>query len=187
MSQKTNRSKDKLAAKKAAVLGEQTKKRSKGPLLAMIACAALVVGGGYAFWALWGGPAVEVAAPTPAQAGEVTFPTAQFDDGQARFFRFRTGDGTTIRYFVLKSSDGVIRAAFDACDSCWPAGKGYQQQGDDMVCRNCRRRFPSVKVNEVKGGCNPAPLAREIREGKVVIRVADILEGRRYFDLPEEG
>lgn len=186
MSNHTNRPEDKSAAKKAAVLGGEPK-RSKAPLLAMIACAVVVVGAGVAFWGLRGGPASEAVSTSEARAGEITFPASQFDDGKARFFQYEAGDGVTIKYFVLKSSDGVIRAAFDACDSCWPAGKGYQQQGDDMVCRNCRRHFPSAQVNEVRGGCNPAPLKREVRDGKVVIRVADILEGRRYFEFGREG
>jgi uncharacterized membrane protein len=82
---------------------------------------------------------------------------------------------TTISYFILKSTDGVIRAAFDACDVCWPEGKGYVQDGDrSMICRNCGRRFESVKVNEVQGGCNPAPLKRAIEGDQVVIRVDDL-------------
>jgi uncharacterized membrane protein len=89
----------------------------------------------------------------------------------------------TIRYFVLKSSDGIIRAAFDACDVCWPAGKGYYQEGDNMVCRNCGRRFASVQVNEVKGGCNPAPLNRTLENGNLVIKIKDIQEGRQYFNF----
>ena len=89
----------------------------------------------------------------------------------------------TIRYFVIKSADGVIRAAFDACDVCWPAGKGYYQEGDDMVCRNCGRHFASVMVNEVQGGCNPAPLKRTIQDGQVLLKVEEILAGRTYFNF----
>ena len=77
----------------------------------------------------------------------------------------------------------MIRAAFDACDVCWRENKGYVQKGDVMVCKNCGRRFPSVRINEVRGGCNPAPLKREVENGTVIIRVADILEGKRYFDF----
>ncbi|GAB4258964.1 MAG: hypothetical protein Kow0092_06880 [Deferrisomatales bacterium] len=179
---------DKFAAKKAAVLASNQKK-SLLPLLAMLGCAAAVIGGGVMFWT-WSGAGVSSGVQptaTAPQATEVTLAASQFDDGKARFYRYEAGDGITIQYFVLKSSDGVIRAAFDACDSCWPAGKGYYQDGDEMVCRNCRRRFASVKVNEVKGGCNPAPLRREVVNGRVVIRVADILAGKGYFVLPQEG
>jgi uncharacterized membrane protein len=118
-----------------------------------------------------------------ASATTITYPAAVFDDGKAQFFRY-TGDGTaTIKYFILKSSDGVIRAAFDACDVCWRAGKGYYQAGDYMVCRNCGKKFASVRVNEVKGGCNPAPLNRKVVDGKVSIEVEDILTGKQYFSF----
>jgi uncharacterized membrane protein len=117
----------------------------------------------------------------------VLYPTKTFEDGKAHFFEHKTEKGMTIKYFILKSSDGAIRAAFDACDVCWPEGKGYLQKGDFMVCRNCGQQFASIRVNEVKGGCNPAPLAREIKEGNVVIKVGDLLEGSRYFNFTKKG
>jgi uncharacterized membrane protein len=113
----------------------------------------------------------------------VAFPASLFEDGKARHFEHVSGN-LTIKYFILKSSDGIVRAAFDACDVCWKAGKGYYQEGDNMVCRNCGRRFASVKVNEVQGGCNPAPLNRKVENGKVIIEVKDILDGIQYFNLP---
>jgi len=121
------------------------------------------------------------AASTPAT--QVTYPEKTFANGKAQFFTYKTEDGVTIRYFIIKSSDGVIRAAFDACDVCWQENKGYVQQGDVMVCKNCGRKFPSVRVNEVQGGCNPAPLARKTENGNVIIQVADILKGKSYFDF----
>jgi uncharacterized membrane protein len=116
-------------------------------------------------------------------AQEVTYPVTMFDNGKARHFEYKTGDGITIRYFVMKSSDGVIRAAFDACDVCWREGKGYVQQDDVMLCRNCGRRFPSARINVVTGGCNPAPLTRKTEDGKVVIKTEHLLEGKRYFAI----
>ncbi len=121
------------------------------------------------------------AKPSPT----VTYPVKQFADGKARHFTYRIPDGITIKYFIVRSSDGVIRAAFDACDVCWPSGKGYYQEGDYMVCRNCGKRFVSVKVNEEKGGCNPAPLRRTVQGDQVVLEVNDILEGRSYFDFSQ--
>lgn len=178
---------DKRAAKKAAVLG--TEKKSPLPLIAVIGCAALVtVAGLFLFFRTGKGPST-VASPnqgTPSK-NQVTYPVALFADGKARHFQYKPGDGMTIQYFILKSSDGIIRAAFDACDVCWPAGKGYYQDGDFMVCRNCGRRFASVRVNEVRGGCNPAPLSRKVVNGTLVITVRDILEGRRYFDFSSRG
>ena len=107
-----------------------------------------------------------------------------FLDKIAKFFTYQHGS-LTIKYFIVKSADGQIRAAFDACDVCWPAGKGYEQQGDEMVCRNCGRRFPTMKINEVQGGCNPSPLNREIKDGQIVLQVKDIQDGAKYFDFSQ--
>jgi uncharacterized membrane protein len=174
--------KDKLAAKKAAVLGTSHPKK-RLPLIAGLALAVLLAGA--AVWYFGAGPSH--IRPNPAAAAKtsgdiVSLPAATFEDGKAHYFEHKHGN-ITIRYFVVKSADGVLRAAFDACDVCWPAGKGYAQDGDFMVCRNCGQRFHSTKVNEVKGGCNPAPLERRLENGTLLLRVSDILEGKTYFDF----
>jgi uncharacterized membrane protein len=121
--------------------------------------------------------------PGNSASAVVTYPVADFADGKARHFQYKTPKGKTVRYFIVRSSDGVIRAAFDACDVCWPAGKGYYQEGDIMVCRNCGRKFPSNKVNVVTGGCNPGALNRQVTQTQVIIQVKDILEGERYYNF----
>ncbi|MDO3379365.1 DUF2318 domain-containing protein [Geoalkalibacter halelectricus] len=151
---------------------------NKKPLLvvaAVVVAALLAVAG----WGLLGGgsggyPAVA------AQNGMVSIPAAQVSDGKAHFFSFRDGNAT-INFFVLKSSDGVIRAAFDACDVCFRDRLGYRQDGDSMVCIACNQRFASTQINELKGGCNPAPLDRVVRDGMVLIAEADIKAGVGYF------
>ena len=114
-------------------------------------------------------------------AGEVAIPLKQVDDGQAHFFSYPNG-ATSIDFFVLKSQDGVMRAAFDACDVCYRDKKGYRQEGEEMVCVNCNQRFHSNLINEVKGGCNPAPLERRVSDDRLLIREADLLQGTRYFE-----
>lgn len=121
--------------------------------------------------------------PTVSAPQAFTYPVSQFADGKAKFFQLKTGSGKTIRFFIVRSSDGVTRAAFDACDVCWPSGKGYYQVGDVMVCRNCGRRFPTPQVNMITGGCNPAPLNRQISKTQVTFQVKDILAGQHYFNF----
>ena len=115
------------------------------------------------------------------QNGLFVFPVSEFQDGKARHFNFKISPNQSIRFFVIKSSDGVIRAAFDACEVCYRAKKGYAQQGDNMVCLNCGMKFKSVKVNEVTGGCNPSALKRTVKDGKVIINQQDLLVGEKYF------
>jgi len=138
---------------------------------------------GAAFFGL--APIVEGGPPSPAAM--VSYPVKDFADGKVRFYEYKADSNIRIKYFVIRSSDGMIRAAFDACDVCWPEGKGYFQQGDFMVCRNCGRKFASIRVNEIKGGCNPAPLNRQVVGDAVMIKVADILEGKGYFDFSQRG
>jgi uncharacterized membrane protein len=171
----------KLEAKRANVLKKSNRKTKPVPiifgllvLLGAVAMAYYMTSGMV--------PAIRPQAAADPNGVTVSYPVSRFDDGRAHRFEFRTGD-TTVRYFILKSSDGIIRAAFDACDVCWPAGKGYVQNGDDMVCRNCGRRFASVRVNEVKGGCNPAPLIRTVRDDQLIINVGDIIKGQSYFNF----
>jgi uncharacterized membrane protein len=122
---------DKIAAKKAAVLG--TEKKSRLPLFVAVIGAVLIVAGAV-FYVNQGGRVQSATAAAPSAAGStfVSFPVSLFEDGKARHFEHKDGK-FTIRYFILKSSDGVLRAAFDACDVCWPAGKGYYQEGDSRA------------------------------------------------------
>lgn len=113
-------------------------------------------------------------------ADAVKIPLSSLESGKAIFLAADL-EGRRIRYFAVKSSDGVHRAAFDACDVCFRANKGYRQESDLMVCNNCGQTFPSVKVNVLKGGCNPAPLVRTVDGDHLLIRKKDIAAGSGYF------
>ena len=180
---------ERSAAKKEAIL--KTEKKNQSPLRTL-AVVAVVVIGGLAFYMSQTGFNSNPQARTPSiqpevTATEVSFPVQAFADGKAQYFQYPIGNGVTVRFFIIRSSDGVVRAAYDACDVCWREGKGYYQDGDFMVCRNCGQRFASVKVNEIKGGCNPAPLNRTIAGDKLVIKIADIVQGSQYFDFTKRS
>ncbi len=171
-------------AKKAIVMN--TSKKNSIPII----IAAVVVITAAAGLGLFLFPADESSSKPVAtdNHGRFTYAVKLFDDGQARHFEYADANSnTTIKYFILKSADGVIRAAFDACDVCWPEGKGYVQDGDVMICRNCGRRFESVKVNVVQGGCNPAPLNRTIQGDEVVILADDLKKGQGYFNFSKKA
>ena len=106
--------------------------------------------------------------------GKIEIPMADINDGKAHHFQVKSDDGTMVTFFVLKSADGVLRAAIDACDVCYRSGLGYYQEGDNMVCKNCGQKFASNKINVIKGGCNPAPLNRTVSGDTLVIQMKDI-------------
>ncbi len=114
------------------------------------------------------------AGPLQPTDGELRIPVSTVNDGKAHHFDVMASNGTKVTFFVLKSKDGVIRAAIDACDVCYKAGKGYYQEGDNMVCVNCGQKFASNRINIVKGGCNPAPLNRVVKGNMLIIKMKDI-------------
>jgi hypothetical protein len=115
-----------------------------------------------------------------ADSGAVRLALSTFDDYKAHHFTYMH-EGRPIEFFVLKSKDGVVRAAFNACDVCYASRRGYSQDGDYMVCNNCGQRFPADQINVVRGGCNPSPLDRTVQGDTLVITVEDIISGLDYF------
>ena len=159
------------------------------PWIAVLLIGALILSAGFAkvAGAGWLGDIFQKSPAASAKvagvvetADEVKIPLKALDSGKAIFLQAKIG-GKEIHYFAVKSSDGAYRSAYDACDVCFRANRGYRQEGDLMVCNNCGQSFPSVRVNEVKGGCNPSPLARTVEGEHLVIRKADIAAGGPYF------
>ena len=119
--------------------------------------------------------------PLTPTDGKLEIPLAGISDGKAHHFLVKSEDGTMVTFFVLKSADGVLRAAIDSCDVCYRSGLGYYQEGDNMVCKNCGQKFASNKINVIKGGCNPAPLDRTVIGDKLVINMRDITMNSWYM------
>ena len=157
----------------------QQEKKRHPVLWIAIALVAAVAAAGIVGWKSAGDSAAAYQTLV-AEGGNVTVPLAQVSDGKAHYFSYRSGEAY-VNFFLLQSHDGVVRAAFDACDVCFHARKGYRQEGDSMVCNNCGMKFRSDMINEVKGGCNPAPIERSVADGRIVIAAADLEQGGRYF------
>ena len=152
-------------------------KKKGGVIMALVAVVVLL-GGAAAFVMTQGGG--DSSASLKSVNGEVRLDLSGIDDGQAHYFTYASAKGD-IPFFVIKSVDGVMRAAFDACDVCYREKKGYRQEGDMMVCNNCNMKFRSDLINQVKGGCNPAPLIRRLDGKQLVITDSDLLKGAWYF------
>ena len=157
-------------------------KRSHTMLHVIAATVALAVIAAVAFYMTSGrdGSGAVAATTTAPAGGDVKIALAEVNDGKAHYYSYDAG-GVEVKYFVLKSSDGVVRAAFDACDVCYANKKGYEQQGDLMVCNNCGQSFESTKINVLEGGCNPSPLDRTEKGKDLVIATSALQAGVKYF------
>jgi hypothetical protein len=73
-------------------------------------------------------------------------------------------DGVRMEVLALRAPDGTVRTAFNTCQVCYSSGRGYYvQQGDVLVCQNCRNRFKASQVELIKGGCNPVGITRDLK------------------------
>jgi Membrane iron-sulfur containing protein FtrD-like len=128
-----------------------------------------------------GATTVQASAPSASSptAAAVSIPLAKVAQ-KASFYAIDSG-GTQVKFFVMKASDGKIRNAFDACQVCFSQKKGYHQEGDQIVCNNCGRRFDSALIGIERGGCNPVPFETTTSSGNLVIAATALQTGVTLF------
>ena len=100
----------------------------------------------------------------------------------AKFYPYDS-NGTTIKFFIVKGANGNVHVAFDACEICHKAKKGYRQNGDKMHCIECGMEFSINGIgteNTKEDGCWPKYLPFEIDGEMIRIKVTD-LEARIYM------
>ena len=116
-----------------------------------------------------------------AKDGMISLDVSNLDNMNARHYRYRE-DGRTVKFFVVRDGQGVVRAAIDACEVCWRAGKGYVLKGGAMLCVNCGLSFPMHRIGLVAGGCNPHPFQYKVENDSIVLTTEELLrEGTQYF------
>lgn len=105
-----------------------------------------------------------------ASNGEVQIPVSDVSDSTLHFY---TADvsGSTIRFMVIRKPDGGYVTALDACEIC--GAKGYKQEGQNVVCRNCGAVIYIPSIGET-GGCNPIPVTSHVEGGEIVVNLADL-------------
>lgn len=94
-------------------------------------------------------------------------------------------DGTEMEIIAVEDSQGNIRTAFNTCQICYSSGRGYYvQDGDVLVCQNCRNRFTVDQVEIESGGCNPWPIFAEnktVTEESIEISYDYLSEATQIF------
>lgn len=133
------------------------------------------------------GNAAAAGAGSDAKTGDaasiVTVPISDIGT-DAKFYEHKTTSGKTVRFFALKDSEGTVRVAFDACDVCYSAHKGYRQEAGYMVCNNCGNRYPISGIgtqNRAGGGCWPGYLPSTVSGSSIAVTKADLEAGAWRF------
>lgn len=166
-----------LDKKKDFVVGRAGGKRKSILIVSIVVMVISVAGFIYFFNSPKdSGNSVAEAKLLPQNGGNIEIPLTEVGDGKAHFYKL-----DNVKYFTVKASDGTIRTAFDACEVCFQSKKGYYQEGDAMVCRNCGKRFPVSELDKRQGGCKPIHLDSEVKNGKLIVKTSDLLKMKQYF------
>jgi uncharacterized membrane protein len=118
-----------------------------------------------------------------ATGQEVRIPVFDINDGDFHYYSQEV-DGVDVKFFMVTDKRGDVHSAFDACDVCYDARKGYVQDGDKAKCINCGQRFSIEELgtkNSAGGGCWPGYLEHEVVKGNVLIQLSDLRSGMYYF------
>lgn len=117
--------------------------------------------------------------PQPvAREGEfAVVPVDALADGKLHRLGFLSS-GRMVRFLAMKTSDGKIRTALDACEIC--GAFGYIQEGENLLCLNCAAEINPFTMG-VSGGCNPIPLKSEVTATHVKVPVRALEEKAAVF------
>ena len=120
---------------------------------------------------------------TVTPSGDMKIPKKEISS-TAKFYPYKAGN-VRMEVLALRAPDGTVRTAFNTCQVCYASGRGfYTQKGDVLVCNNCGNRFQASQVELVKGGCNPIPIAKDLKKedaDTITIPKAVFEEAKPFF------
>lgn len=123
----------------------------------------------------------QVPAPEPVttEGDAVVIPLEKLEDGKLHRFGLVL-DGRTVRFLVMKTSDGKYRATMDACEICGAFGYLHDEKSGNLVCLNCGAEIPPLTMGN-SGGCNPIPLESKITSSGLRVAVSDLKKEAHRF------
>jgi FTR1 family protein len=109
-------------------------------------------------------------------------PLSAVADGTLHRFGVVVGD-RTVRFLALKSADGRVRVALDACKIC--GAFGYAQGQHQLICLNCAATINPATLG-VGGGCNPIPLESELTSTAIRVHPAALRQDAHLFAVADQ-
>ena len=126
---------------------------------------------------------VELSAPetftVDREEGVIRVPVEAVSDGHLHRYEYRTDKNINVRWIVVKKpNSATFGVGLDACEVCGNAG--YFERSGQVICKRCD---VVMNINTIgfKGGCNPIPLAYEVKDGSLVFKLSDIIAGEKEF------
>jgi uncharacterized membrane protein len=109
--------------------------------------------------------------PPPAVSdGNAVVDVSALKPETPQFFTYQYR-GKNISFFLIRMNGGV-QSYFDACVTCYPKKRGYQNKDGYIECRACDMHFSVYKLEKGMGGCYPIKLEGRMENGRYLIPVA---------------
>ena len=103
----------------------------------------------------------------------------QVSDGHLHRFAYETENGVAIRFIVIqKPNSSSYGIGLDACDICGETG--YYEKDGQVVCKLCDVVM-NISTIGFKGGCNPIVIPYEIKNGRIIVPIAGLMEYEGEF------
>jgi uncharacterized membrane protein len=118
------------------------------------------------------------AEPMTITDDRITIPIENIDDGHLHRFAYISTEGIEVRFIVIKKNASAWGVGLDACDIC--GATGYYERDDDVICKLCDVVMNKQTIG-FKGGCNPVPLAYEVTDGNMIVRIQDLENEQKRF------
>jgi len=115
-----------------------------------------------------------------SQGDVVSIDAAGIENGGLKFFSYNVG-AKSVRFFVVRTEGGELKAALDACATCYTNKMGYHADAGCVVCGYCGNRFDFDKMDKGVGGCYPIMLKSRVDGGRVVLDKKELEDAVKWF------
>jgi uncharacterized membrane protein len=125
------------------------------------------------------------------QAGEnFLYDLAQLQPGQTRFFTYPINSSERSKLLVNRDSEGVVRAAFASCTTCYSFRKQHHLKEGNLICGQCQSAMRIGDRNErvtKERSCVAVPVAFAIENNKVIVKASAVIEGAKTIGAAAEA
>ncbi len=118
------------------------------------------------------------AIPIAAENGFAVVPLENVQDGHLHRYSYRTKNGTTVRFIIIRKGGNAYGVGLDACEICGPTG--YIERDDQVVCKLCDVVMNKQTIG-MPGGCNPIPLEYKVENGGIRIAEEKLEAAKKHF------
>ncbi len=163
---------------------KQHERSIEGRWLALIMVSFVAVLAGLTLWVNIRGDRNDA---TLAAGSDLRVELAKLKKGRFFYFTYPLHPSANIRLLLQRGSDGVVRASFVSCRSCFKRVSYNRDWGGQLICGHCNHVMklpnpgdkPSPKVN-----CVPVAIPYSVEGGQLTVHAQTIADTFQQWYTP---